>query len=187
VRIGGDFMAGRFLSAPAFAAAALLAAQGDAVSFHASSSLRRGVLGVALGALAVYGLAWPYSRWGTDSEYGVGEGHFDLVGASGIVDERAYYYPETGLLRVLVNLDEIRRRGLPVPPYRDAITGRDFARSEVEVIVIDQAGFFGYFAGPEKFLIDRWALSDPLLARIRYRPDGRATSPGEFPRATWTR
>jgi arabinofuranosyltransferase len=50
--------------------------------------------------------------------------------------------------------------------------GAQFARSTDRVAVRDEAGFFGYFAG-DKIVLDLWALGDPLLARIPFRPDSR--------------
>jgi arabinofuranosyltransferase len=104
-----------------------------------------------------------------------------VVRASGIADERAYYYTSTGLLRVLRYWDEIERQELPVPPYRGAILGREFSRSPQRVKIMNEVGFFGYFAGPEKTVIDYWALSDPLLARLPFRP-GNDWRIGHYPR-----
>jgi arabinofuranosyltransferase len=59
-----------------------------------------------------------------------------------------------------------------MPPYRGALLGRAFARSNAPLAIENEVGFFGYFAG-EKPVIDLWALSDPLLARIPFRPGKR--------------
>ena len=144
VRIGGDFMSGRFFAAPALASAALL---GGLVR---PSALRgRSVAGlVALGAVVVYGFLAPSSRWFSSSEYGAGWEPNEIVGPTGIADERAYYYPSTGLLRVVADREDIARAGQTIPPYRGAIEGNELAESAPRVTVMNEVGFFGYFAGP---------------------------------------
>ena len=167
VRIGGDFMSGRFFVAPALASAALL---GALVRPLVVSS--RPVAGrVALGALVIYGIFAPNSRWLSSSEYGVGWEPYEIVGPTGIADERAYYYPTTGLLRVVADREVIAREGKPIPPYRGAIEGHELASSAPRVTVMNEVGFLGYFAGPEITVIDMWALTDPLLARLPFRPE----------------
>ena len=167
VRIGGDFMSGRFFAAPALASAALL---GGLVR---PSALRgRPLAGfVALGAVVVYGILAPSSRWFSSSEYGVGWEPNEIVGPTGIADERAYYYPSTGLLRVVADREAIARAGQTIPPYRGAIEGNELAESAPRVTVMNEVGFFGYFAGPRHTVIDYWALADPLLARLPFRPE----------------
>ena len=167
VRIGGDFMSGRFFAAPALASAALL---GGLVR---PSALRgRSVAGlVALGAVVVYGFLAPSSRWFSSSEYGAGWEPNEIVGPTGIADERAYYYPSTGLLRVVADREDIARAGQTIPPYRGAIEGNELAESAPRVTVMNEVGFFGYFAGPRHTVIDYWALADPLLARLPFRPE----------------
>ena len=99
VRIGGDFMSGRFFAAPALASAALL---GGLVR---PSALRgRPLAGfVALGAVVVYGILAPSSRWFSSSEYGVGWEPNEIVGPTGIADERAarHGHERGRLLRIL--------------------------------------------------------------------------------------
>jgi len=172
VWIGGDFMAGRFLAAPAWAGAGLLTIALTPAVWRRLTASRSWLAPAVLAALALYGLAWPASRWGSGADYGAGLRFADIVGPAGIADERAYYYPSTGLLAVLAKGDEISRNGWPTPPYRAAISGRDFAASDQRAVVTDEVGFFGYFAGPDKSIIDIWALCDPLLARLPFQPEG---------------
>jgi arabinofuranosyltransferase len=63
--------------------------------------------------------------------------------------------------------------GTPVPLSNLSQDGARFRRSEERLAQYGLAGFFGYFAGPGKHVIDKWALCDPLLSRIPYRTDGR--------------
>lgn len=165
VRIGGDFMSGRFLAAPMVAALALLVS-----SVNDQSPPRH--LPAALGVLALIGFAMPDARWRSDVNYGIGMSLSDIKGPDGIANERAYYYPSTGLLPVLASQQKIKDEGLPLPPYNGAIQGRRFAEAPDTVAVWTEAGFFGYFAG-DKTVIDVWALGDPLLARLPFRPAGK--------------
>jgi arabinofuranosyltransferase len=168
IRVGGDFMSGRFLSAP------LVLAVASAVSVAQSSTptsrttprtaTRHRAIAVAL---LVYGFAWPGSRWLSGADFG----DVASFGATApITDERAYYYPTTGLLRVWAARDRIAELNLPTPPHAGALLGSRFAHRAEPVALQKAVGFFGYFAGPGKTIVDIWAICDPLLARIPFRP-----------------
>jgi arabinofuranosyltransferase len=165
LRIGGDFMSGRFLGAPLVL---VLAAALPVLAARIGPRAQALVLAVAL----VYGAAWPRSRLRVDPDYGSGAAPLAAVRPSGIADERAYYYPRTGLLAVLSARRAIARAGLPVPPSLGALHGQAFAASPQPISMGDEIGFFGYFAD-QKLIVDRWALADPFLARIPFRADGR--------------
>jgi len=205
LRIGGDFMSGRLLAAPAVLGVGLglsvlsdratahpvrnaegsvappRAASGKATWWGSALAARRwpqmaaaarsrpGLMAVTL-ALCAYGALWPRSNWRQGESFGADWPPDRAVRPTGIADERAYYFPSTGLLPVLERWSEIRRQGLPVPPYDGAVLGRDFGRGGEHAIVMAEVGFYGYFAGPEKRIIDTFALCDPLLARLPYRP-----------------
>jgi len=181
IRIGGDFMSGRFFAAPAVLSAGLLVSAIPAPAGGEGPHRRPVAAAVAAAVIALYGLLWTQSRWFTGPEFGLTPSDEPVVRASGIADERAYYYPWTGLLSVLRHRDEIASEGLPLPPYRGAVLGREFSRSRQRVKIANEVGFFGYFAGPKKTVIDYWAVSDPLLARLPFRPsDGWRI--GHYPR-----
>jgi len=181
IRIGGDFMSGRFFAAPAVTAAGLIVSLGWPGALAEGARHRRIGRAAVAATLCLYGLLWPDSRWLSGSEYGVEQSGDPVVRASGVADERAYYYASTGLLRVLRHWDEIERQGLPVPPYRGAFLGREFSQRPQRVKIMNEVGFFGYFAGPDKTVIDYWALSDPLLARLPFRPEN-GWRIGHYPR-----
>ena len=166
VWIGGDFMSGRFLTAPLVLALGALGLQAP----HIRLPRRRLVEALCLVGLGGYALLWPASPLHARTDYGANRA---VMGASGIADERAYYYPTTGALRVLGWLDRLESEGLPVPPYRGALRGVVFRDSSQRAAPYNETGFFGYFAGPDRRVVDVWALCDPLLARIPFRPGDR--------------
>jgi arabinofuranosyltransferase len=166
VRIGGDFMNGRFLGAPLIVA--LCAANRRAGE--------RALLPAALGVLALgYALAWPRSPLRSTLAFGA---DYQLEKLS---DERAYYYPGMGLLPVLVRMPELRERHLPIPWVRHSAMGLDFARGKQRVTVAIEVGVLGYYAG-RKSVIDLPALADPLLARMKFHPSAEGFRVGHFKR-----
>jgi arabinofuranosyltransferase len=88
------------------------------------------------------------------------------ISASGISDERAFYYGDEGLLRW--------SRQRPLPDTRSVVRGRELqAAAEPQVITYPQVGFLGYYAGPAVHVVDEYALGDPLLARLPAQPNWR--------------
>jgi arabinofuranosyltransferase len=152
VSIGGDFMSGRFLVAPFVAALCVIAR----ALFEESPEKLVFILASAYCAL------WPWtpihSGWSYGADYREG------LELNGVIDERAYYYPKTGLLPVLRARDATKT----VPPYSGACLGRELARSSRAGQLTGEVGLFGYFA-EDKVVIDLFALADPLLSRIPYR------------------
>jgi arabinofuranosyltransferase len=161
ISIGGDFMSGRFLVAPFVVALALLG----------SDPLWRGVRPAAIaGATAlVIALILPDSRMLSGAEYGRGD-PLSHIRDTGIGDERAYYYPSTGLLNVWRRRHELAAVGAPVPPHAWAIAGAKARADNVKAMPVPEVGFFGYFAGPGVHIVDLFALADPLLARLPFDP-----------------
>ena len=178
LRIGGDFMSGRFFAAPFVAAVAVCAA----IANDCCSQWRpvRWLAPALIGGLCILGLAWPGSRWTSGIGYGVGQTYRDIVRPTGIADERAYYYPSTGLIRLLIHRSNLWQPSQPFPPYPGALMGARFAQSDQPVAVWDEAGLFGYFSG-NKTVIEVWGLADPLLARIPYQP-AESWRIGHYPR-----
>ena len=79
---------------------------------------------------------------------------------TGINDERAFYYPISGLI--------FYRPDRPVPLIDEGWGERGIALRDkgVKVSAEKNVGFIGYFAGPSVHIIDQFALCDPLLARL---------------------
>jgi arabinofuranosyltransferase len=95
---------------------------------------------------------------------------------TGINDERAFYYQITGLPAALANGGNLStaqgwvQHGLALRQ-----NGKSVAQEE-------NIGFVGYYAGPGVYLVDVYALSDPLLARLPI-PDPLHWRVGHFERA----
>jgi arabinofuranosyltransferase len=150
VRVGGDFMGGRFLTAPLFSAVALFAR----FNVPSTSSFTSAVTATVLG-LGVFATTRP-PLTNQDS----------LIlpprrpGVAGISDQRAFYYRYTGLARWT--------REVPLPHYVWETQGRT-ARLKPGVFEKGAVGLFGYYAGPKVHIVDFFALGDPLLARLPSR------------------
>jgi arabinofuranosyltransferase len=158
VRIGGDFMEGRFLSAPLLGAALLLA-------WRAAPSLGKIGWFAPVPAAAFLGLAVLVTQRPTLSsgaEYGRGsssggQGAGAFCDDHGIADERAYYYEYTGLLAPSAD-----PRGPGMPRWIDY--GRALAQGGVTAQ--SQVGMMGYYAPKGAVIVDALGLTDPLMARL---------------------
>lgn len=152
IYIGGDFVTGRFLSAPLLGAVILLSLQ---------QVQSRAVVAVASSLVLVVGL--------TSSDppplytAAAGSQGKTLMDAHGIADERAYYYPHSGLLRAL--------QGVTVASHPWALEGLDARRRQVPFALRGDIGYFGFYAGPQVHIVDVWGLADPLIARLPARTD----------------
>ena len=170
IRIGGDFMSGRFFSSVCYACAAMFVGHCELIRLSfLRDKARPFLLGIAASGLVLYGFLFPSSRWLSDADYGKGMGNGSAVSPTGIADERAFYYPRTGLLNIWKYWPEIKQKNLPIPPHPWAVHGRKFSQSN-KMIIITAIGFVGYFTGPDKHIIDVGALGDPFLSRLPFRP-----------------
>jgi arabinofuranosyltransferase len=161
VRIGGDFMSGRFLAAPFFMAV-LVFVHGGVPTWV---SMRVAAMAAAF---ALVGIA-PRSNF-SGSDFGIGD-RLRYIAASGISDERAFYYQWTGLLPVL--------HGAPIADTPWAREGRALAATGPRVVASRSVGLVGYYAGPTIHVVDVYALCDPLLSRL---PSTDAWRIGHFER-----
>jgi len=85
----------------------------------------------------------------------------------GIADERSFYYYGTGLIFHDDRSDEIT--------FGWVNEGKELRNKKGKLTVIHtNVGFLGYYAGPNVTIIDKLALTDPLLARL----DGPTSRPG---------
>jgi len=158
VRVGGDFMSGRMVSLPLFAAATLLGRYAATLSWGPAMLLPD--LAVFLGILA------PYPTIATGADFAPPERLLDAADTNGIADERMVYYGATGLLSER-RLEFVRKEGKPgMPAHSWAVKGLEASRKPPAVMTRSTIGYFSYFAGPKVYVVDANALTDPLLARI---------------------
>jgi arabinofuranosyltransferase len=157
LRIGGDFMTGRFFAAPLLCAVALFAR----LSWTAWPRLLT-TAAVAVVAAGTFATTRPPITSGSETFI---LSAADGMGLSGIADERSFYYRYTGLLRWT--------REIPLPHNSEEVRGRQVRAEGPAVVVAGSIGLFGYFAGPDIHIVDVLALADPLLARLPAKPGWR--------------
>lgn len=148
VKVGGDFMSGRFFASPFLLAVMLLAA----------TPLPRPALAwpaVVLGGLAI-GFAAPHPNLTSGRAFG-GK-RIGMVDPHGIADERRVYFAWGGWLNEATGVEK------PCSPWRaDGLLARASGRT---LAVTGGIGMVGFFAGPGLYVIDPHALADPFLARL---------------------
>ncbi len=150
IRIGGDFMSGRFLAAPLFCAVALLSRRNLLAGRSRAIRLTPIALVVALGFLSIDPPLLSGPKCGV--------GRTDLVDARGISDERAYYYQGCGLLRAF--------EGCRLPCHFLRTRGNETREEGPLIRTAVSIGLVGFYAGPEPYLIDFYGLADPFVARL---------------------
>jgi arabinofuranosyltransferase len=147
--IGGDFMSGRFFSVPFLAAVCLL-------TQVRLTNKRAAWLIPIVASLAA--LILPLLGIVRGADYSTPGNPMEMIGNTGIVSERAFYYRYSGLLRVL------EHHLPPSSPYSGSNWKAGMRLRQVAVV--DVAGKPGLEAGPDVHVVDRWAITDPLLARL---------------------
>ena len=169
VRIGGDFMSGRFLAAPFVVS---LAVAGNIMETADFPGRYRHLVPVAL--LALGGVLCPRPPILSGPDYGLDR--TGLIDRHGIADERGSYYQYTGLLNSLQGIEvpgvSFFDRPRPnIPWVVEGLQARDFVnRHGGGIFLKHSVGFFGFHAGPRAHIVDRYALADPFLARMPMEP-----------------
>jgi arabinofuranosyltransferase len=160
VKIGGDFMAGRFLTAVLLLALILL----SRIPRPTWVSLSGAALGLAFLVCALAGFVVTNA-----TVYALRERDYHIRYYRVIGDERSAWAGST-------SIQTIGRYAIPHDGHADQ--GRQ-ARAQGKTFVIgDAVGFLGFEAGPHVHVEDIYALNDPLLARL---PTGEWVI-GHFPR-----
>jgi arabinofuranosyltransferase len=149
ISVGGDFMSGRFFAMP------FLVAVIAAVRMLGDVPYQR----TAGAALLVYNLFMPIVPVKTTASY---DAAWPWRSQNGIKDERGHYHQITNVFRYSPFHQ--------LPDHTWAREGLSLRNGPDKVTVQGSIGFFGLAAGPEKHLVDRNALSDPLLARLPVSP-----------------
>lgn len=181
VRVGGDFMNGRFFTVPLLAAVILLA--------RARLQAQLTVLGASIALLVLATQLWAQGGF---VRSGYRTNWKQTMDSDGIVDERSFYahltswrggrgqprwpQPEAmrqaGLLHRYWQedplLEDMKRVGLvdqaeAWPPHsRKQASGEPYH----PVIVRGAIGYLAYYVGPQFHVLDFHALTDPLLAQL---------------------
>jgi arabinofuranosyltransferase len=141
IAIGGDFMSGRFFTAPMVLAALLIA--------RAEMSREQvAALAVGVGVLGAVGIDATLLSNSSYSDYS--------FTPSGIANERGYYYQRQGLAAA-------KPETFAAPDWRKG--------DKVVAVICGGLGYEGMNQGPGAYLIDDCALADPLLARLPTKYD----------------
>jgi arabinofuranosyltransferase len=164
VRIGGDFMAGRFLTAPLVVAVCALGRWDQART--TIGRLAPLAAAIALGFAAQ--LPTPALLAGE-----VQPTLAQVWPASGIVDERAYYFDRTSLVTA-----DGYRTGWYQPDVDWQL--RKLLAQHPTTVLQPTVGAVGYYLGLRRHVIDTLALGDPLLARLPAKAHWRV---GHYERA----
>ena len=146
---GGDFMSGRFFAMPFLVAVIAL------VQLLRGWNYR---WPVAAGLL-LYNVLIPLVPAKTTASY---DGAWPWRSQNGVKDERGHYHRLTNIFFY----SPFRE----LPDHTWMREGRSFRSGPDKVTVQGSIGFFGLMAGPDKHIVDRNALSDPLLARLPVSP-----------------
>jgi arabinofuranosyltransferase len=161
IKIGGDYMSGRFLAVP-FVVSLLVLSR---VEFD--SALEFVIMMAAVLALGIYSPRPPIQT--SDQYVGLGSS------PQGVDDERGYRHNDTSLLKL--NREQgVKDLGGWVA---DGVKAR---REQTPVSVYRNIGYYGFFAGPGVHIIDPYGIGDPLMARMPFPPEKQPWQAGHFMR-----
>lgn len=152
LKIGGDFMSGRFLTPPLVVTVALLTQLPRWQEVRAATLMVIVLLLNLSSPRTTLPIAPPRK----------GEGRIDQ---RGIADERGFYMGGAGL--------EHMGRGIDAPHRHARYTGESLNPHHVHIK--GALGYVGFHASRSAYIVDHWALTDPLLSRIPalYNPKWR--------------
>jgi arabinofuranosyltransferase len=155
--VGGDFMSGRFFTAPFLMAVLLLSINGE----------NHPQIALVLAAGAVLAGQRMFLPLPSDATTRC------PIPPAGVVDERACYVEHTGLAQ------NVRIQKYRSHPY--FVEGGRQQSAQRKVIVSSAVGMGGFAAGPNVHVLDPYGLTEPLLARLRF-PANAGWRPGHLPR-----
>lgn len=154
LKIGGDFMSGRFLAAP-FLCSLIILARFDL------SNLPRLLTGILFAAVVAIGLLSATPTLNFIELDLTPEQRNAMVINQKIANERRYYSWSNGLFRI------DPQTGIPAHPF--ALDGLETRQRSPKLARRITVGMFGYYAGPNVYVVDELALADALLARLPAR------------------
>jgi arabinofuranosyltransferase len=164
VKIGADFMSGRFLSA-AFLMAIVILVYLLCEKIHKLANFNLFDVFAPFAIFVIVGLLSPFNPIVAGANYSGFKYDNNISNTTSVVDgmlvadERGYYYQYTGLLRVN------KHEKLPYHPwYKEGLALKE---KNTKVERVGSVGFSGYAAGPTVHIVDWYGLVDPILARIK--------------------
>lgn len=158
VYVGGDFMAGRFFSVPLFFCVALLTHR----TLPRTIWIGLAVFFLGVGLLGRKPIVFSGETYGQDLIWGTVAGSTDarnVTDRRGISDERGAFFQGGGLITSLTH-----SRFAPTIDWADL--GRAARRRGRHMVAFQTPGFYGYYAGPDVYILDTYALCDPLLSKL---------------------
>lgn len=164
INMGGDFMSGRFFTATFLMSIVLIIT----ILYEKNLYKRKPVLILFFTAIFTIGLLSPTPPVFSDSTYG--EGGIPANVHNGISDERGVYYQASGLLRPSYTPHIIDTNYVIDTPGTASGYGMKLRDSGEPVVVCLNIGFFGWYVGPDKFVVDPLSLGDGFLSRVPVVP-----------------
>lgn len=159
--VGGDFMRGRFFSYAFLISTLLLFITKPPSWFHLRSLY---LLPISITVLVLYNVLYAHTPLNSPSN------HSSSNTASGVTDERGYYYESNSLRAYL----DHQRSSLPqdtFPQHEWCDAGREFKLMPAQIYVVHAIGMVGYCSGLQHTIIDPLALTDPFLSRLPIKDD----------------
>jgi arabinofuranosyltransferase len=151
VKIGGDFMSGRFLAAPLLCSLIVVARY----NLYTLPPLQAGLLFTAAIVLGLISPTPTLNLWEANLSP---KQRSAMVNDSKVSNERRFYGWSNSLPRINPNS--------PIPEHPYAQAGILARENGPEIIRRITVGMFGYYAGPLVHVVDELALGDALLARL---------------------
>lgn len=156
-KVGGDFMLGRFLT-PALVCSMILVVRKDWEMLEKAPSW----LAAICGAIVLLGFCanLPTIKVIPENEKLFEKAFAAFVDRRGVCDERLYYAKSNGLAAA--------SRTMELPSHRWRLRGTHLRLSRLmkKVLARRTVGMVGFYAGPDVHIVDTFALTDPLLARL---------------------
>lgn len=147
INVGGDYMYGRFLTAPFVTGLFLLAANTP----HLNQVILKALFAIAI-PLSLFNL-YQYT-FKNPNEF--------MINNIGFTDERAFYYQTTGLWPTILD-----KNTSIADHFSETIMMFDKERADNEPVILYTMGFNGYITSqlfPDTYIIDRLGLTNSYLA-----------------------
>jgi arabinofuranosyltransferase len=165
--IGGDFMLGRFLSFAFFISLLMIF-----VYINDFDNMLKEVKNIKQGTkksrasfaviflMMIYAVSYPGVPLFTSTDYT----YKRSIGM--VVEERGYYFEYSSIWKYI----ETQKSGEIFPDHNFSKEGKKLSSNADSIAIHGNIGYYGYHADLKNYIIDQWALSDPLLSRLNANP-----------------